>query len=147
MTARQVALTRRSARSRAALRGRAQRTLCPGCVPEAVQLRPDCLTSPTGSGNLAGSAALTLIGPQGSVILKEGAIIQMRHIHFHPDEAREFGVKDRDILKISVGNPPRDGVVSVLARVRADMKLECHLDTDEGNSFNVKNGDRVKVVS
>ena len=98
------------------------------------------------SGNVKGSAPITLIGPQGEVKLEEGAIIQMRHIHFHPSEAAEYGVKSMEYGKIRVGQPPRDAVLTVLCRVREDMKLECHLDTDEGNAMNVRNGDQVVLL-
>ena len=56
------------------------------------------------SGNVKGSAPITLIGPVGEVKLSEGAIIQLRHIHFHPDEANKYGVKSRQLLKIRVGD-------------------------------------------
>lgn len=98
------------------------------------------------SGNVKGSAPITLVGPKGEVQLSEGAIIQMRHIHFHPSEAEQYGVKNMEIVKIRVGTPPRDGILSVLCRVREDMKLECHLDTDEANSLNVKNGDTITIL-
>ncbi|OGR86778.1 MAG: hypothetical protein A3A86_01825 [Elusimicrobia bacterium RIFCSPLOWO2_01_FULL_60_11] len=93
------------------------------------------------SGNVKGSAPITLIGSAGEARLSEGAIVQMRHIHFHPKEAEAYGVKSMEYVKIRVGKPPRDGVLSVLCRVREDMKLECHLDTDEGNALGIKNGD------
>jgi propanediol utilization protein len=98
------------------------------------------------SGNVKGSAPITLIGPKGEVHLTEGAIIQMRHIHLHPSEAEKFGVKGGEFVQIRVGKPPRDGTLSVLCRVREDMKEECHLDTDEGNAFNVHNGDQVTML-
>ena len=108
--------------------------------------RTDCLTlgidAPVrDSGNVKGSAPITLVGPKGEVKLPEGAVIQMRHIHFHTKEAEEYGVKNMEYAKIRVGKPPRDGVLTVLCRVREDMKLECHLDTDEGNALGVHNGD------
>lgn len=93
------------------------------------------------SGNVKGSASITLIGPAGEVKLEEGAIVQMRHIHFQTKEAEEFGVKNMEHVKLRIGKPPRDGVLNVLCRVRDDMKLECHLDTDEGNALGVRNGD------
>ncbi len=93
------------------------------------------------SGNVKGSAPVTLIGPKGEARLTEGAIIQMRHIHLHPSEADEFGVKNMEYVQIKIGKPPREGIYAVLCRVRDDMKLECHLDTDEGNALGVKNGD------
>ncbi len=108
--------------------------------------RTDCVTlgidAPVrDSGNVKGSAPITLIGPAGEVHLEEGAIVQMRHIHFQTKEAEVFGIKNMEYVKIKVGKPPRDGVINVLCRVRDDMKLECHLDTDEGNALGVKNGD------
>lgn len=113
--------------------------------------RTDCITlgidAPVrDSGNVKGSAPITLVGPAGEVQLSEGAIIQMRHIHFHPKDAEEYGVKNMEFVKVRVGTPPRDGVLSVLCRVREDMALECHLDTDEGNTFGVKNGDTVVML-
>ena len=109
--------------------------------------RTDCLTigidAPVrDSGNVKGSSPITLIGPMGEAKLAEGAIIQMRHIHLHPKEAEEYGVKNLEYVKIRTGTPPRDGILTVLCRVREDMKLECHLDTDEGNALGVRNGDQ-----
>ncbi|OGR82328.1 MAG: hypothetical protein A2902_00860 [Elusimicrobia bacterium RIFCSPLOWO2_01_FULL_64_13] len=98
------------------------------------------------SGNVKGSAPITLIGPAGEVRLEEGAIIQMRHVHFQTQEAETYGVKNMEYARIRVGVPPRDAVLSVLCRVRDDMKLECHLDTDEGNAMSVRNGDSVVLL-
>jgi propanediol utilization protein len=99
------------------------------------------------SGNVKGSAPITLVGPAGTVNLKEGAIIQLRHIHMHPSQAAEFGVKNMEHVKIRVAEgTPREAVYSVLCRVREDMTLECHLDTDEGNAVGVKNGDKVVML-
>lgn len=113
--------------------------------------RTDCVTlgidAPVrDSGNVKGSAPITLIGPKGEVHLEEGAIIQMRHIHLHPKEAEEYGVKNMEYVKVKIGTPPRDGTLNVLCRVREDMKLECHLDTDEGNALGVKNGDQAVML-
>ena len=98
------------------------------------------------SGNVKGSAPITLVGPAGEAQLSEGAIVQMRHIHFHPKEADQYGIKNKEFVKVRVGTPPRDGILSVLCRVREDMKLECHLDTDEANALNVKNGDTITIL-
>lgn len=108
--------------------------------------RTDCVTlgidAPVrDSGNVKGSAPITLVGPAGEVHLEEGAVVQMRHVHMTPKDAEEFGVKNLEYVKVRIGQPPRDGVLTMLARVREDMALECHLDTDEGNALGVKNGD------
>lgn len=99
------------------------------------------------SGDLKGAETLLLIGPYGQLELKEVCIIALRHIHFHPKDAEEFQVKDKDIVRIKAGNQDRELIFgNVICRVREDMALECHIDTDEANAAGVKNGDFVYIV-
>lgn len=98
------------------------------------------------SGNLKGSSPITLVGTKGEVALPEGAIIALRHIHMHPSETEKYGVKNMDIVQIRIGRAPREGVLSILCRVAENMKLECHIDTDEGNALDVHNGDTVIML-
>jgi putative phosphotransacetylase len=98
------------------------------------------------SGDLAGSAGLTLVGPKGTVTLKEGVILAARHIHMHPDDAAHFRVKDKD--RVSVKAPGPRGVIyqEVLIRVHSEFRLEFHIDVDEANAVLLKNGDTVTVI-
>lgn len=90
------------------------------------------------SGNIKGSAPITLVGPQGAIYLKEGCIIAMRHIHMTPADAKRFGVKDKDIVKVRFGND-RGGVFEeVLIRVHESFSLEMHIDTDEANGLGIR---------
>ena len=50
------------------------------------------------SGDLAGSPGIKLIGPKGEVDIEEGVIIAKRHVHFTPEDAEKFGVKDKQII-------------------------------------------------
>ena len=43
------------------------------------------------SGDLEDSEAITIVGPNGEVQLKEGCIIANRHIHMNPETAHELG--------------------------------------------------------
>ena len=53
----------------------------------------------------------------------------------HPDDAKRFGVADRDIVEVAVSGGPRDlAFGDVLVRVSAKYKLEMHIDTDEANA-------------
>ena len=52
------------------------------------------------SGNIAGSAGITIIGPKGVVQLKEGCIIANRHIHMSPADGKRFGVVDGDTVTV-----------------------------------------------
>lgn len=90
------------------------------------------------SGDIKGSAPIALIGPKGAVYLKEGCIIAMRHIHMSPADAKRFGVKDKDIVKVRFGND-RGGIFEeVLIRVHESFTLEMHIDTDEANGLGIR---------
>lgn len=86
------------------------------------------------SGNIAGSAPCTLVGPCGSAELKEGAIIAKRHIHFTPEDAEAFGVKDKEILRVQVGGERGLIFDQVVARVSPKYATSMHIDYDELNA-------------
>ncbi|MED0674435.1 phosphate propanoyltransferase [Aneurinibacillus thermoaerophilus] len=98
------------------------------------------------SGDLAGSSPITIIGPKGSIYLKEGAIIASRHIHMSEEDARQFQVHDRE--KVHVVSQTKRGVIfsDVKIRVSADYRLEFHIDTDEANAAGLTNQDRVWIL-
>ena len=98
------------------------------------------------SGDLAESAGLTLVGPAGSVTIKEGGIIAARHIHMHPQDAERFGVKDGDRVDVECYGPRGVVFCEVLVRVNENYKLEMHVDMDEANAASLKNGDFVKII-
>lgn len=90
------------------------------------------------SGDVAGSAPITIVGPKGSVTLKEGAIRAMRHLHASPEEAKKLGLKDGDRIAIEIAGPI--GVVfrNVVVRVSPNGRLALHIDTDEANAAGIK---------
>lgn len=98
------------------------------------------------SGDLQGSARITLVGPVGSVTLGEGCIIAARHIHMHPDDAELFGVRDGDRVNVKTAGPR--GIVFTEVLVRVDRKYypEMHLDVDEANAASLANGDLLEIV-
>lgn len=98
------------------------------------------------SGDLDGSAPITLVGPAGAVNLKEGAIIATRHIHMRPQEASSWGLRDGDRVEVEAAGARGLVFRGVLVRVREDFQLEMHVDTDEANAALLRNGDMVRVV-
>lgn len=98
------------------------------------------------SGDVAGSGSAKLIGPKGEIELNEGVIIADRHIHFSLEEAQEFGVEDGQIVSIRIGGIKPGILDQVLCRVNKNFRLDCHLDTDDGSAFMLKNGDLVELV-
>ena len=94
------------------------------------------------SGDVAGSGACKLVGPCGEVELTEGVIAAKRHIHLTPDAAAEFGVEDKQIVKVK-SNGLRPLIFDdVVVRVNANFAPAMHIDTDEANAaFGVTEGE------
>jgi acetate kinase len=94
------------------------------------------------SGDIAGSAGLTLRGPAGEVTLVEGVIQSQRHIHMTPEDAARYGVAHKDIVEVAIDSDGRDLVFGdVVVRVKSSYKLEMHVDTDEGNAADLARAD------
>ncbi|MGI6037934.1 MAG: phosphate propanoyltransferase [Limnochordia bacterium] len=99
------------------------------------------------SGDVENSPGIAIVGPVGCVQLEKGVIIAKRHIHMTSAEAAEFGVQDKDIVKVAVTEGDRALVFDqVLVRVRDDFVLELHLDTDEANAAGLRNGQLVELI-
>ena len=83
------------------------------------------------SGDIAGSGACKLVGPKGEVELKEGVIVAKRHIHMTPEDAENYGVKDKQVVSVKIDSPERSLVFGdVVVRVSPKFKLAMHIDTD-----------------
>jgi len=98
------------------------------------------------SGDIAGSAPITIIGPKGVVTLSEGCIIANRHIHMSTDEGAQFGLSDGDYVDVEVSGARRTKFYDVQVRVHKDFRLEMHIDTDDANAAGIGNGAIVKIV-
>ena len=98
------------------------------------------------SGNIAGSAPVTIIGPKGIVTLKEGCIIANRHIHMSEDEGKAFGVVDGQYVDVLMNGERKTMFYDVQIRVHKDFRLEMHVDTDDANAAGIGNGFIVTVV-
>ena len=98
------------------------------------------------SGNIAGSAGITIIGPKGVVTIQEGGIIANRHIHMSPADGEAFGVKDGDTVIVETDSERRTRFYDVQIRVSDAFRLEMHLDTDDANAAGLGNGAKVRVV-
>ncbi|HVK73732.1 MAG TPA: acetate/propionate family kinase [Kofleriaceae bacterium] len=91
------------------------------------------------SGKLDGTPGLRLRGPAGEVAIGRGVILAHRHVHMHPDDARRFGVGDKDVITVRVEGDREMVMGDVLVRVHPEYALDLHLDTDEANAAGVGN--------
>ena len=98
------------------------------------------------SGKVEGSEKMVIVGPKGSVYLKEGVIIANRHIHLTPEYAEAHDIKDGDLVDVLVEGIKPTKFFDVQVRVRDDFNVEMHIDTDDANSAGLKNGDIVRII-
>ena len=98
------------------------------------------------SGDLDGSAPVTIVGPKGIVTLDEGCIIANRHIHMSEDEGKAFGVTDGEYCDVELYGERKSLFYDVQIRVHKDFRLEMHIDTDDANAAGVGNGAMVKLI-
>lgn len=97
------------------------------------------------SGDLEGSAKITLVGPEGAVTLPQGVIIAARHIHMKENDALRLGVKNKDRVCVRAAGPRGVIFEEVLVRVSPDFLLEFHADLDEANAAGLKNSDTIQI--
>ncbi|MDP2426276.1 MAG: phosphate propanoyltransferase [Candidatus Izemoplasmatales bacterium] len=93
------------------------------------------------SGDIIESAPCKIVGPRGEITIDKGVIIAKRHIHLTPQTAKEFGLKEKDVVMVRVDGNDRSIIFGdVVIRVRHDFADAMHIDTDEGNAAGI-NGD------
>ncbi|HUG73453.1 MAG TPA: phosphate propanoyltransferase [Steroidobacteraceae bacterium] len=99
------------------------------------------------SGSLADTPGIELIGPAGRVTMTSGVVNPLRHIHMSPEDARRFGVVDRERVSVAIDSDGRDLIFGdVVVRVSPQFRLELHLDTDEGNAAGVAPSTTARLV-
>lgn len=96
------------------------------------------------SGNIIGSAPVTLIGPKGELKLEYGCIIADRHIHITPKQKELYDLVEN--VDIYVNREKETILKNVHLRVSEESYFELHLDTDDANGCNLKNGDIVEII-
>ena len=93
------------------------------------------------SGDIAGTAGCTLVGPAGEITIAEGVIAAKRHLHVAEDEAEGLAVKDKEIISIKIVTAERSLVFGdVVVRVSPKYATAVHLDTDEANASGFTSG-------
>ena len=86
------------------------------------------------SGDVKGTPGCMLMGPAGFYEMDCGVIRAARHVHMGPSDAQFYGVKDKDFMKLRVLGENPIVFEKVLCRVGEKLRLEVHIDTDEGNA-------------
>ncbi|WP_042478222.1 phosphate propanoyltransferase [Bacillus ndiopicus] len=98
------------------------------------------------SGDVKGSSPITLIGPKGSVVLKEGLIVAKAHIHMTPADSARLQVEDGQSVQVKLAGIRPIILSDVIIRVSDRYRLEMHIDTDEANAGLIKQGTLAEIV-
>lgn len=98
------------------------------------------------SGDHKDTPGMVVVGPYGALNMKNGVIRAMRHVHMNAADMAHYNVKDGDMMKLAVHGPC--GVVFDNLRVREHPKvrLEVHIDTDEGNACDLESATRIELI-
>jgi propanediol utilization protein len=99
------------------------------------------------SGDHHDTVGCTLIGPAGVLELESGVIRAMRHVHMGPADLKHYGVENGDMMDLRVVS---EGCTTTLedlvVRAGDDIKLEVHVDTDEGNAVSLDRATSVELL-
>lgn len=98
------------------------------------------------SGDHRDTPGCVLMGPKGVVELTSGVIRAMRHVHMGPADIAHYGVQDGDLMHLRVvSRGCTTTLEDLVVRYEPTVKLEVHLDTDEGNAVDLEHATAVEL--
>lgn len=98
------------------------------------------------SGDVRDTPGAVLLGETGTVKLSQGVMAAQRHIHLTPEDARRFGVTDKQIVKLQTYTSRPAVFEQVAVRVSPDFASYVHLDYDEANACGFQTGDLGRIL-
>lgn len=99
------------------------------------------------SGDVAGTPGCVLVGPNGAVTLEQGVIRAMRHVHMGPADLEYYGVQNGDHVHLRIESAGCTTLLEdLVVRAGDGIKLEVHLDTDEGNAVALERASHVELI-
>lgn len=99
------------------------------------------------SGDVSDSPGATLSGPNGRVTLSKGVIVAQRHIHMTPEAAAQFGVKDKQVVRLQTYTDRPVIFADTVVRVSPQFATYVHLDYDEANACGYRPGDLGRILT
>ncbi len=98
------------------------------------------------SGNIDGTPGCVIVGPYGALNMDKGMIRAARHVHMHPRDCAHYGVSDGEDMKLKIHGPCGLTFDNVQVRENPKVKLEVHIDTDEGNACDLKSATHMELL-
>ena len=97
------------------------------------------------SGDLADAYQITIIGPCGE-ITRKACIIATRHIHVDKKIRQKYHLEGRNIVSVKIDGEKSGIIHNVYLKDSEEAFFELHLDTDDANSFLLKQKDEVEII-
>jgi putative phosphotransacetylase len=97
------------------------------------------------SGDIDGTPGCVMVGPKGVVELKKGLIRAARHVHMGPAAPEHYGVKNNDRMSLRIISSCPAVLEDFIVRIGKGIKLEVHIDTDEGNACDIDHATKVEL--
>ncbi|MGC8553257.1 MAG: phosphate propanoyltransferase [Phycisphaerae bacterium] len=98
------------------------------------------------SGDHHDTPGTVVVGPHGALNLTKGVIRAMRHVHMNKDDMAHYKVKDGDMMKLHIQGPCGVVFENLKVREHPKVRLEVHIDTDEGNACNLESATRIELL-
>lgn len=98
------------------------------------------------SGDVKDTPGAILQGERGQVTLRQGVIAAQRHIHMNEADARHFGVKDKQVVKLQTLTSRPVVFDKMVVRVHPSFETSVHLDYDEANACGFQKGDLGRIL-
>lgn len=98
------------------------------------------------SGDLENTPEITISTKRASIALNRGLMVAKRHIHMTPEDAKKFGVFDKENVRVKVLGKRPLIFDDVVVRVSKDYKTYMHIDYDEANACGYSKGTFALIV-
>ena len=98
------------------------------------------------SGDLTGACDVYIMSEYGAVKAEGAVIVAANHIHMTGEDAKRLGLRDHQKVKVLMETERPVTFEDVNIRVSDAYSLVMHIDTDEANACDHKNGDNAKIT-
>lgn len=98
------------------------------------------------SGDLKGSAGIIIVNKDRHIALEEGCIVAKRHVHVAETDAARLGITNGQIVKVKTHTDRPLIFDDVVIRVSPKYQTFMHIDFDEANACDLKNGNLGEII-
>ena len=92
-------------------------------------------------------APLKVVGPKGSIDFDSVAVVALRHIHFTPEQAAEYGLEKGQMVRVKVDGERKLTFDDVMVVFTDGMEAPMmHVDAQEANAASIHPMDIVEIL-